>query len=134
MIWLVALAGAVRCAAPTLCPADAQILAALRARDAAIADSLTAQAAVGDDLTDYAAQPIEAISDVFCGDAFAQGPPKIACKFTARYRSGQAYTVAHLVRRGERWTIVDAMVAMRPSAIRDRSAPSRRGAPEPSRR
>lgn len=114
MILLLALAGAVHCAAPTLCPSDAQILAALRTRDAAVADSITAEAATKDDFAIYAAQPVRRVADVFCGRAFADDPPKVACKFTAHYRSGQAYTVAHLVRRDGRWTITEAMVVMRP--------------------
>ncbi|MFD1033057.1 hypothetical protein ACFQ15_00115 [Sphingomonas hankookensis] len=134
MILLLAMAGAVRCAMPVLCPTDAQVLSALRIRDSAVADSLTAQAVAGDGFATYAAQPVERVTDVFCGNAFADDPIKIACKFTAYYRSGRAYTVAHLVQRGELWTIADALVAMRPSATRARPAPSPHAVPAPSRR
>lgn len=131
---LLAAVGAIRCAVSTLCPTDSDILEAMRVRDAAVADRLTVQAVVSDDFVTYAAQPVIRIANVLCGEPIADDSHRIACKFTARYRSRDAHTVAYLVRQGERWTIADSMTVTRPIATRARSAPSPRAAPAPSRR
>ncbi|MBS0505387.1 MAG: hypothetical protein JSS55_16650 [Proteobacteria bacterium] len=109
MIMLMLLAIVSRCALPTLCPSDADLVAAIRARDAAVAAALSDQAAAKGEIVLTHTQRIRRISDVVCGDRLPGEAETIMCKFTIRYWSQDAYQVAKLVKRDEDWQVTEAL-------------------------
>ena len=119
MIVLLILASVSRCAAPTLCPTDEQLLAAVRNRDGAVVQAASNQAAQ-DDPTSVVmihSERIKRISDVLCSDALPNdlsgNPTTINCAFVVRYWSRDAHTVARLVRRSDAWEIENALMVTR---------------------
>ena len=113
------MASITRCAAPTLCPTDEQLLEAVRNRDGAVVQAMSNQAAQ-DDPNSVAlihSERIKRISDIVCGDQLPSdlpgNPVVINCKFTVRYWSRNAYTVARMVLRNSEWEIDEAFAVTR---------------------
>lgn len=115
MMTLLLLAGISRCAIADLCPTDAEILSAVRARDDAVVQEVTNQAVAEnpDQLVFVHSERIRRISNVICGDRLPGDEPTITCNFTIRYWSRNAYQVAKLVRAGDEWRIEDSLSVTR---------------------
>jgi hypothetical protein len=115
MVGRLILASISRCVSVDLCPTDEDILAAVRARDAEIADGYTIAASQEEPngFVHYSPQRIRRISDVICGDALPGETPTITCKFTVRYWSTNAFQVARLVQEGKGWRIDEALSVSR---------------------
>ncbi len=119
LIGLLILANMSRCAIPEFCPTDEKILAAVRARDADVVQAIANQAAQDDpdSVVLTHSERIKRISGVLCGDKLPSDlpgdPPVINCKFTVRYWSRNAETVARMVRRGDEWEIDAALAVTR---------------------
>ena len=119
MIALLILANVSRCAAPTLCPTDEQLLAAVRNRDSAVVQAASNQAAQDDpsSIVLIHSERIKRVSNVFCSDVLPNdlpgSPTTINCAFVVRYWSRDAHTVARMVRRTDAWEIVDALMVTR---------------------
>jgi hypothetical protein len=113
------LAGLSRCSVATLCPTDDQILTAVRNRDNDMVFALSNQAARDDpnSITLIHTLRIKRISDVVCGDALPSDlpgdPPTVNCKFTVRYSSKDAFTVAKMVQKEGQWKIADSLMVTR---------------------
>ena len=119
MIALLVLASVGRCAVPMFCPTDDALIAAVRSRDATVVQSVSDQAA-RDDPTSIVmvhSERIKRVSDVLCGGKLPSeltgDPAVINCKFTVRYWSRDAYHVARMVWRNDRWEIADALAVTR---------------------
>ena len=119
MIALLILASVSRCAAPTLCPTDQQLLAAIRKRDAAVVQAISDKAAKDDPSSVILihSERIRKISDVVCSDPLPNdlpgSPTTINCAFVIRYWSRNTHNVAQLVRRSDGWEIADALMVTR---------------------
>lgn len=119
MIALLILASVSRCAAPTLCPTDEQILAAVRNRNSAVVQAISNQAAQTDQSSVFLihSERIKRISNVLCSDVLpnnlSENPATINCAFVVRYWSREAHTVARMVRRSDAWEIDDALMVTR---------------------
>src|SRR3954447_2868045 len=111
MVGLLILASISRCVSPDLCPTDKDLLAAVAARDTAVADAASQEDPAG--FIHFSPQPIRRISDVMCGDALPAKTPTITCKFTVRYRSFNTFQVARLVNEGKGWRIDEALSVSR---------------------
>lgn len=111
MIALMMLAGISRCAAPDFCPSDEQLLAAVRGRDGAALQQAVDDTAQNDpgSIVMIHGERIRRVSDVLCGEVIARErpdePPAVLCKFTVRYWSRDAHSVARIVKRPEGWEI-----------------------------
>ncbi len=119
MIAVLIFASMSRCVIPELCPTDEQILAAVRSRDANVVQAIANQAARDDPNSVFLthSERIKRISNVLCGDKLpsdlAGDPPVINCRFTVRYWSRNAETVARMVRRRDGWEIDNALAVTR---------------------
>lgn len=119
MIALLILAGVSRCASPTLCPTDEQLLAAVRSRDGAVVQAASNQAAQDDpnSVVLIHSERIKRVTDVLCSGSLPNdlpgSPATINCAFVVRYWSRDAHTVARMTRRNDRWEIEDALAVTR---------------------
>ncbi len=117
MIVLLA-ASMARCAAPSLCPTDQELLAAVRKHGAATAEALTIEHADEDqvDFTSYQAPPAQSVSGVICGERLRSelsgDPPVINCKFKVRYAGKDSHVVVRMVQR-DMWEIDKALAVTR---------------------
>jgi hypothetical protein len=109
------LANISRCAVSTLCPTDADLIAAVRSRDGAFVQAVSEQAASESpgDVVLVHSERIHRIADVLCGEELPDETPTITCKFTVRYWSRDAYQVAKLRRKNDKWEIAEALMVMR---------------------
>ncbi len=115
---LLLMAGISRCVTPTLCPSDEQLLIAVRARDGAIIREVSnqAQQEAPGSIVMVHGERIRGISDVLCGEEIQSDPdepPSVMCKFTVRYWSRNAHTVARMVKQDDGWEIDDALSVSR---------------------
>jgi hypothetical protein len=119
MIALMMLVGISRCAAPDVCPSDEELLAAVRGRDDAALQQAVDDAAQNDPgrIVMIHGERIRRISVVLCGEAMARErpdePPAVLCRFTVRYWSRDAHSVARMVKRPDGWEIDEALSVSR---------------------
>ena len=119
MITLLLIASMSRCTSPTVCPSDEELLSAVRNRDGAIIQEVANQAETEDpgSIVLIHGERIRRISDVLCGDEMPSDRPgeprSVICKFTVRYWSNDAYTVARMVQQAGGWEIDDALSVSR---------------------
>ena len=100
-----------RCASAELCPSDDALISAVRERDNAFVAAASAQFAEQDpdNVTLVHSERITDVRDVICGDALPGDSPTVACRFTVRYWSRNAYQIARLVKKDGRWRIDEAL-------------------------
>lgn len=119
MITLLLAASISRCVVPTVCPSDEELLIAVRNRDGAIIQEVANQAEQEnpESIVLVHGERIRRISDVLCGDEMPSDRPdvprSVICKFTVRYRSSDAYTVAIIVQQTDGWEIENALSVSR---------------------
>jgi hypothetical protein len=98
MIALVILGAIARCASPTLCPTDAELLQLVRMRDSQqIWDAMQATRSDNGDVISINVKPPERITDVMCNDAIDPAIRAMNCKFTLHYRNMTVFQIARLV-------------------------------------
>lgn len=112
LIVLMMATGADRCAIPTLCPSDREIIAALHDEEFGISVAVNKEAKKTSEVVMIQFERILSVSDVYCSDRETE-IDTVWCKFTVRYPNHSDYRIAKLTRGDSRWQIVDGQTVTR---------------------
>jgi hypothetical protein len=114
-IALFLLAAAGPCAAATLCPSHRELVALVKAEaDAAVQSvSNTISRDHPGDIVFAHAYPIKNISDMVCGEALADAPRSMNCKFTVHYARSVVYRIATFIWQDGHWAIAKDLSVVR---------------------
>lgn len=116
-VYLLVLALSGRCATADLCPSDEDLLAAIRARDTAIAADPESRRVAREQNYTLPLEPAEAIEDVHCRPEASAGPYVVVCSYTVRYPDETSYEALHFEWDGHRWTMPHAVEDFRSSVV-----------------
>ena len=100
-----------RCASPTACPSDAELIAAISQRnldDVSVFGSAL-QDEAGGDVHMHTPPRVSRIEDVRCDEFVNFQEGYVTCTWIVRYGRTRVREIAKLTRQGSRWTIIDSL-------------------------
>jgi hypothetical protein len=102
-----------RCATPTLCPNDAELIGAIRGRGERAAAATSNEAAARGEIVLVHPRPVQGVQDVICGDRLSVNLPTVICKMTLRYETAEVFQIAKLTCQDGIWEIVEDLAVTR---------------------